>query len=148
MPLIRNILVATDFSPHADAALAYGADLAQRYAASLLIVHVYANPVLLVPDGIAPVIVPNLGDLIDQIRDGLRKAEVRARELGAPTVETRLVEGTAWYEIVAAAKAGACDLVVMGTHGRSGLSHLVLGSVAEKVVRKAPCSVLAVHLPR
>jgi nucleotide-binding universal stress UspA family protein len=68
------------------------------------------------------------------------------RGLGVTTVETRLLEGIAWCAIIADAKA-TCDLIVMGTHGRSGLSHLFLGSVAEEVVRKAECPVLVVHAP-
>ena len=148
MPTIRNILIAHDFSNHAAAALEFAADLATRYAARLCIVHVHANPVLLVPDGILPLAIPNLGELVEQLRIGLRAAETRARELGVRDVETRLIEGIAWLEIVAAARATAADLIVMGTHGRSGVSHLLIGSVAEKVVRKAECPVLVVPLPR
>jgi universal stress protein A len=73
---------------------------------------------------------------------------VRARQLGVRQLETRLVEGVAWSEILAATKATGCDLIVMGTHGRGAITHLLLGSVAEKVVRKAECPVLTVHLPR
>jgi len=91
---------------------------------------------------------PDVADLIAQLQTGLRQAAARARELGATAVETKLVEGVAWPEIVAAAKTQGCDLIVMGTQGRSGLSHLLLGSVAEKVVRHAPCPVMAVHKPR
>ena len=148
MPAIHKILVPTDFSTHADAAIDYAADLAVSYRAPLVLVHVYANPVMTIPDGYVLMTAPDLADLVSQLHAGLRTAELRARERGVTDVETRLVEGVAWHEIVETAKTQSCDLIVVGTHGRSAVSHLLLGSVAEKVVRKAACPVLAVRTPR
>jgi nucleotide-binding universal stress UspA family protein len=148
MPLIHKILVATDFSAHAERALDYAAELAVTYNAPMVLAHVYASPIMALPDGYVMMTVPNLADLVAGLQDGLRKTEARARQLGVRQLETRLVEGVAWSEILAAAKATGCDLIVMGTHGRGAITHLLLGSVAEKVVRKAECPVLTVHLPR
>lgn len=148
MPHINKILVATDFSAHAERALEYAAELATRYEAPVVIVNVYSIPVMAIPDGMVMMTAPDVAALTEALRDGLQKAELRLRGLGVKTVESRLVEGSAWVEIVAAAKATSCDLIVMGTHGRGMVTHLLLGSVAEKVVRKAECAVLAVHLPR
>jgi universal stress protein A len=148
MPMIHKILVATDFSPHADRALEYAAELAPRYEAPVVLVHVYANPVMTLPDGYVMMTAPDLSELVTGLHDGLRKVEARARQLGVARVESKLIEGIAWREIVGTAKETGCDLVVMGTHGRGAVTHLLLGSVAEKVVRKAECAVLTVHLPR
>jgi nucleotide-binding universal stress UspA family protein len=148
MPMIHKILVATDFSAHADRALDYAAELAVRYEAPVVLVHVYANPVMSLPDGYVMMTAPDLSELVTGLRDGLRKVEARARQLGVARVESKLIEGVAWREILGTAKETGCDLVVMGTHGRGAITHLLLGSVAEKVVRKAECAVLTVHLPR
>ena len=77
----------------------------------------------------------------------LEESAARATSSGAVGVEAKLVEGVPFKEIISFARAGNYDLIVMGTHGRSGLKHALLGSVAEKVVRKAPCAVLTVRMP-
>jgi len=144
MALIHKILVATDFSGPAVHALDYGAELAVTYSAPLLILHVFTLPVVAVPDGYMTVTAPDAASMTGKLHDGLHRAEARARSLGVAAVEYRLVEGAAWHEIVGMATAEGCDLIVMGTHGRSAVSHFLLGSVAEKVVRKASCPVLTV----
>jgi nucleotide-binding universal stress UspA family protein len=148
MALIHKILIPTDFSELAAVALEYGADLALGYSAPVVLVHAYASPVLAVPEGVVMRTAPDLARLLAHLRAELDKTAARLRELGVTTVETRLAEGSAWHEVVGIAKAEGCDLVVMGTHGRGGLSHALLGSVAEKVVRTAPCPVLTVRMPR
>ena len=148
MAMVHKILVATDFSAHAERALDYAAELAAVYDAPLLLLHVYANPIMALPDGYVMMTVPNLAELVTGLQDGLRRTEARARQLGVKQVETRLVEGVTWSEILATAKDAGCDLIAMGTHGRGAITHMLLGSVAEKVVRKAECPVLTVHLPR
>jgi nucleotide-binding universal stress UspA family protein len=70
--------------------------------------------------------------------EGFKKVEIFAREAG---------EGQAFYEIIQVARKESADLIVMGTHGRTGIDHLLLGSIAENVVRKSPCPVLTVRLP-
>ena len=148
MPAIHKILVPTDFSTHADAAVDYAADLAVTYRVPLVLLHVYANPVMAIPDGYVVMTAPDLAELVSQMDGGLRKAEMHVRTRGVTDVETRLVEGAGWREIVETARAQACDLIVIGTHGRGGIAHLLLGSVAEKVMRKAACPVLAVRTPQ
>jgi nucleotide-binding universal stress UspA family protein len=84
--------------------------------------------------------------LADTEETELAKCKTYAKELGAADVATLFLSGTAWDEIVSAAhKDPTIDLIVMGTHGRTGLKHALLGSVAEKTVRHAPCPVLVVR---
>ncbi len=145
---VRKILVPIDFSHHAQEAVRWAVDLARRYdALSLVLVHV--NPPIpwpALPDGM-PVMT---GELLTQIRTDLAAALERVRRdvaaAGVP-VDTALLDGVPSTEIVELARRGGFDLVVMGTHGRTGIKHALLGSVAEKVVRKAPCPVLTVRLP-
>jgi nucleotide-binding universal stress UspA family protein len=145
MKLFDKILLPTDFSDHAHEALRFATQLAQTHSASLCLVHVY---------DILPYALPEAMPVMDetqmrQLRDALQKQldllQARASESGVPT-ETLLLPGSAASEIVRVAAEQHFDLIVMGTHGRGGLSHLLLGSVTEKVVRKAPCAVLSVPL--
>jgi nucleotide-binding universal stress UspA family protein len=137
MALINRILVPTDFSDHAGEAMEYAAEISEKFHAPIIILHVYASPVIPVPDGYVIVSATELADLRNRLADGLAKEQARAEKAGAHDVEALLAEGTAWDQIVHTAKDRGCDLIVMGTHGRTGLSHLILGSTAEKVVRKA-----------
>jgi nucleotide-binding universal stress UspA family protein len=137
MALFTRILVPTDFSEHAGEAIGYAAAISQKFDAPLVILHVYASPVIPVPDGYVIVAASELADLRSRLADGLERDRARAVAAGAKDAETVMAEGTAWEQIVHTAKDKACDLIVMGTHGRTGLSHLILGSTAEKVVRKA-----------
>jgi nucleotide-binding universal stress UspA family protein len=144
MALITRILVPTDFSEYAHRALEYAAAMSDRFDAAVVLVHIYASPVIPVPDGYVIVSPTDLVDMRARLTDGLDKEKARALAMGARRIETGLIDGTPWEQIVKAATDRACDLIVMGTHGRSGLSHLIIGSVAEKVVRKAACAVLTV----
>ena len=144
MSLITRILVPTDFSEHAGQAIAYASAISQKFEVPLTIVHVYASPVIPVPDGYVIVSATELADLRNRLAEGLEKEKARAVAAGARDVEVLLAEGTAWEQIVNTAKERGADFIVMGTHGRTGLSHLILGSTAEKVVRKANCAVLTV----
>jgi len=116
---IRRILVPIDFSPTSDAALAEARDLAAALGAALRLVHVLDGP-------------------------GVRE-ELSAGVDAALGNDTALLTGPVATTMVAYAQSHAIDLIVMGTHGRSGLAHLLLGSVAERVVRTAPCPVLTVR---
>jgi len=144
MSLISRILVPTDFSEYAHSALTYAASIADKFDAALLLVHIYASPVIPVPDGYVIVSATELVDMRQRLSDGLERDKDRALAAGARTVETALVDGLPWEQIVKTAHDRTCDLIVMGTHGRTGLSHLIIGSTAEKVVRKATCAVLTV----
>jgi universal stress protein A len=141
---ITAILVPVDFTPLADRALKYAAMLARRHSARLELVHVVEDPFVTgawSSDGY----VPNAGELLEGL---IASAEQRlaqsAAALGVP-VKTAVLSGRPAQAIVEHAGAGGFDLIVMGTRGRTGLSHVVMGSVAERVVRNAPCPVLTVH---
>ncbi|GIX47207.1 MAG: hypothetical protein KatS3mg131_1418 [Candidatus Tectimicrobiota bacterium] len=134
-----HYLVATDFSSHADEALTTALALAQRLGARLTLLHVIARP----PLGEASWL-SYLAEVEAEAREALERRLARVREAGLEG-EAVVVHGIPWQEIVAQAQARKADLVVVGTHGRSGLLHALLGSVAEKVVRHAPCPVLVVR---
>jgi nucleotide-binding universal stress UspA family protein len=139
-----KILCPVDFSPGSREALRIAAGFAREGTASLILAHVWEPPrwsnseVLLVP-GV-------LQDTMDAEEAELEAWKAEARQLGAKEIGVRFVTGIAWNEIVALTRSDpAIDLVVMGTHGRTGLRHVLLGSVAEKVVRHAACPVLVVR---
>ncbi len=142
---VRHILVPHDFSETGEHALTFALDLAQRLGARVTVLHVYEVPAFAFPE--MPVETTDLTGQIERAsRSALDGVVARAQRLGVE-VRASLREGTVWSEIQAAAGEQKADLVVMGTHGRRGLSHALLGSVTEKVVRTAPCPVLTVRGP-
>jgi universal stress protein A len=144
---ITKILVPMDFSPHAERAFSYATTLAQRFGASLGLVHVVEDPYV-TGAWSAEIFVPDVGGILEQLTAGAEQQLATLRQsaiaLGL-AVETAVRSGRPAQAILEHAKDGGFDLIVMGTHGRTGLSHVVMGSVAERVVRKAPCPVLTVH---
>jgi nucleotide-binding universal stress UspA family protein len=137
---IRTILHPTDFSPHSAQALELASALAHDYLAQLVILHV-AEPVTAAFDGM---VAPQPEGYLDDLYRQLTKVRPQSRDI---TVEHQLVQGNPAAEIARVARDQPCDLVVMGTHGRTGLGRLLMGSVAEQVVRKASCPVLTVKTP-
>ena len=149
--MFKKILFCTDFSENAHWAFTYALNLAKTYEGKLLILHVTPDPAFVYPD--------TLNAYISE--ETLRKLEVSEeekmdRELntyyvqkmdGFEDYKTLLKKGVAFYEIIKTVKEESVDLVVMGTHGRTGLDHILFGSTAEKVVRKSPCPVLTIRLP-
>ena len=148
MILLKNILVATDFGEASDAALSYGRDLARTYGATLHVVHVAENVFARYADDGSIAFLPQIqSDVENAARkrmEGLVTDEDRSMLHAKPVVLTAL--GTA-EAIVEYAHAHTVDIIVMGTHGRGGFTHLLMGSVAERVVRTAPCPVLTVRHP-
>ena len=147
MPAIERILVPTDFSPHSKEATAWAAALAGRFGASITLCHVYQPVSMILPEGFVLKSAEEIATLLHALDASL--AEARAELAGlAPgvTVDSVLLQGAPFAEIVRHARENRFDLIVVGTHGRTGLRHALLGSVAEKVVRKAPCPVLTVRL--
>jgi nucleotide-binding universal stress UspA family protein len=141
--MIRHVVVAHDFGEASQAALALAMDLAQELKARITIVHAYEIPVYGFPEGLALT-----AETIGRIEAATRKAMegvIEGAQRPGLAIEGVLRQGPAWSEIVAAAVDLRADLVVIGTHGRRGLAHALLGSVAEKVVRAAPCPVLTVR---
>lgn len=142
MPFHR-VLIALDESVIAAHAVEVGADLAKALQAQTALVYV-ADPTLASePDGGVP-----LAELLAALkREGQAFLAAAAQRLGDPPPWQFLKEGAPADEIVAVAGEWQADLIVIGTHGRSGVSRLVLGSTAEAVVRHAPCPVIVVKSP-
>jgi len=145
MPAIRRILCPVDFSEASEHALRYAADLASALEADLHVIHAYQLPVYAMPDGAMMAGPEALTKLTDDLQKQLDA--LVARVSAARRIETHLVEGVPHGEIADASKRLGADMIVMGTHGRSGLQHFLLGSVAERVVRTAPIPVLTVRTP-
>lgn len=143
---IQRVLVPTDFSDCALPAVRYAAELANKFSAELILLHVVPDAVLALPDAVMPTPAPvaDLQALTEAGHQGLANL-IAAEKLESrnPRAEVRI--GSPAAEIVAAAKDLHADLVCIGTHGRGGLARVILGSVAELVVRQAPCPVLTVR---
>ena len=148
MILLKNILVATDFGEASDVALSYGRDLARTYGATLHVVHAADNVLARYAADGTLAILPQLQNDIDEIARrqmaDLLTDEDRTMLHATPVVLAALGPAQA---IVGYAKEHNVDVIVMGTHGRGALAHLLMGSVAERVVRTAPCPVLTVRHP-
>jgi universal stress protein A len=138
------VLCPVDFSELSDTAFREACVVARTAGARLVLVHVNQGYLPVLPE--APVLPADLiqRDVAERTRQLTARA-VEARERGVKVVEVESVQGVPWDRIVHAARTWRADLIVMGTHGRTGLRHVLIGSVAEKVTRHAPCSVLVVR---
>ena len=135
MNSFKRILHPTDFSEPSQAACVQAVDLAKQCGAKLIILHAFADPMTVEAMWAIPDPRPELQEAISQI----------AHDEAAISVERVLRVGPPAETIVACARNHHCDLIVMGTHGRSGWSHLLLGSIAQQVIRTAPCPVMIVR---
>lgn len=142
---MKKILLPTDFSKSSAVALNYACELASRFQAELHLLHVLEIRAVATPDF-------GMGlDLPGFARESRAAAERHLNAIPDPqwaegkSIVRTVLEGTAFVEIVRYARAQAIDLIVISTHGRTGLAHVLLGSVAERIVRKAPCPVLTVR---
>ena len=146
MITLQKILVATDFSSFSEQALEFALVLAEKFQAKLYVVHVWELPMTgsLLPPEPYPESV-----LTEEQKAGEEHWTKVTNELGASAFDAEpvFVFGKPYLAIVKAAADLDVDLIVLGSHGRSGISHLLLGSVAEKVVRLAPCPVFTVKVP-
>ena len=141
---IHRILVGVDFSEASQQALDWAIELAARLGATVELLHVYQIPSFAFPESIVPAPPETLEAMVDEGRRRLEEWAGRVRRAGvAATLE--ILPGSPYVELVARASEGGFDLVVVGTHGRSGLRHALLGSVAEKVVRRSSVPVLSVR---
>jgi nucleotide-binding universal stress UspA family protein len=138
-----RVLCPTDFSEFSSAASTYAAALAASYGSSLRLLHVLTPFPIVAPFGDVPGDVRLYESQRTQGDQALAAEAARIRRPGF-TVDVELRDGSAVHEILAAAEEWPADVIVLGTHGRGGMERLVLGSVAEKVLRKARCAVLAV----
>lgn len=151
VPTFTKILAPTDFSEDSKLALGYVSELAQKFGAEIIVVHV--------DQPLAPVMASELNPGLDvgtMNRIAEEQRLLALRELDQTTARLReqnlkarslMRVGAPFLEIINAAQSESADLIVMGTHGRSGLAHVLMGSVAERVVNKAPCPVLTIRHP-
>lgn len=146
MTTIRKILVPVDFSPHSAAALDVAIELAKRFEAGIHLLHCYpVNPGAISPYGI--VVPPNLdAEVRDAASRKLGEWIEKTRAQGVP-VEEVLTSMFPSEAISRTAEEIDADMIVMGTRGLTGIKHVVLGSVAERTIRTAPCPVLTVKGP-
>lgn len=141
----RKILCPTDFSDCSRVAMRTAIDLANASGASLTLMHAWHFPAYTFT-GDAPIPANFAKELEATAERSMAKWKDEAEALGARRLSIRLVDGVPWDQIVRTLQGDSTyDLCVMGTHGRTGLKHVLLGSVAERVVRHAPCPVLVVR---
>jgi universal stress protein A len=147
MIAIERILAPTDFSPPAQAAFGYAVALAERFNAALHVLHVLEDPLIYVPTTEGYAALPDFREAMEKdAREHLEQllTPPQRQQLRAELV---MVWGRPFVEIIRYAETHRMDLIVMGTHGRGMIAQLLMGSVAKKVVRKAPCPVLTVRPP-
>jgi nucleotide-binding universal stress UspA family protein len=143
MLVIKHILVPTDFSEPSDRALAMAVELVRSLDARLTLLHVWSIP----NTGYAEALSWPIDEMQASAQRALDDAVASTTKLHGRTSGV-LREGIEWRQVLEVADEIGADLVVMGTHGRRGFSRLVLGSVAEKVVRLSPIPVLTVSAPK
>ena len=148
MVTLRKVLFPTDFSEPSEAAWGYVLALAKEFEAEVVLLHVVPEP-------------PRLAEAYEMgftperfIQAATEEAKRLMADLMAKAADWKVAitpkvrQGVEFREIIDAAREAGADMIVMGTHGRTGLAHALIGSVAEKVVRKAPCPVLTVKHPK
>ncbi len=143
---LKRILVPTDFSEFSRPALMYGCAMASRFESELHLLHVCPDAAMLTPeiDGLGAVNLLEQAEAFEaSAKEQLKQLPPDGWENGRDVVRATTV-GPPFFEIIKYAQEQDIDLIVLGTHGRSGLMHLLMGSVAENVVRKASCPVLTV----
>jgi nucleotide-binding universal stress UspA family protein len=143
---LKKILLPTDFSEYSEAAREYACSFVEKFRAELHLLHVLQDLIAMSPEpGMS---FPPPGDYMKDLEASAVQALAKRPGDALPgdyTVLRNVRHGSPFLEIIRYAKELDIDLIVMGTHGRTGLAHVLLGSVAEKVVRKAPCPVLTVR---
>jgi nucleotide-binding universal stress UspA family protein len=148
---IRCILVPTDFTPCSQRAVSYAAELARRFDAEVVLVHAIEAPLNLPPHTLVHIDAQGLSmPIMDYVREAAdRRMGTALEELTLAKVKARSVVEVGDVRDVTLAQVERlpADLIVMGTNGRTGLRHLLIGSVAEDVVRRAPVPVLTIRVP-
>ncbi len=145
MPKVEKVLVPVDFSEHSERALAYATGFARSFGASLHLVHVYPASAFVAPPLLpGPIVV---GQFRDQSQKAFDEFLARAKREHDVEIHGSLREGIPYQEILRVVSEVQADLIVMGTHGRTGIEHLLLGSVAERVVRNSDVPVITVPRP-
>ena len=142
--IISRILVPTDFSADADAAFRYALGLARAFNAHIHLLHVVDDPLSAGMWASEIYTVQIAGLQVDVVREAERRLE-QSVPPGLEKISTEVQVGNPMRQILDTARERGTDLIVMGTHGRTGIAHVVMGSVAERVLRHAPCPVLAMR---
>ena len=149
MIVLKTVLVATDFGEPSAVALTYGRELARTFGAALHVLHVAAD--ISASAGAWPGLVPDVGQLQSGIEENARQqlaTLISDQDRQALHTQTVVVTSAATARsIVEYAEETQADIIVVGTHGRGTMAHFVIGSVADRVVRSAPCPVLVVRHP-
>jgi nucleotide-binding universal stress UspA family protein len=145
---VKKILVPTDFSDASAEAVSTAIAFARAFSARVALIHVFVEPTYVLPPPVEIATFPfDMSEILAKVQASLEAEVRRVEEAGIP-VEGETISGRPAPEIVDHAKKVGADLIVMGTHGRSGFQHALLGSVAERVVHHSHCPVLVVPAPR
>ena len=142
---IRRILAPTDFSDHSCHALIYARTFANRWDAELHLLNVIEPAVFPTEAGLTPMGMINLDSELTEASERAMGELVKREEVQGARIVTAIAHGRASSAIIEYAKSNGIDLIVIATHGRTGLEHLIFGSTAERVVRESPCPVLTVR---
>lgn len=147
--MFKKILFCTDFSENSHYAFVYALSLAKTFKSKLLILHVTPPPVH--PEQLSAYLHT---EQMEQLKVSQKQELDRHLDIHYlqkmeefSNYQVILIEGEPFIEIIQLVKKESVDLIVMGTHGRTGLDHILFGSTAEKVVRKSPCPVFTIRLP-
>ncbi|MDR4507083.1 MAG: universal stress protein [Candidatus Brocadiaceae bacterium] len=146
MITLKNILCPIDYSIYSEIALKYAIEFAERYRAKLFLIHVLDSRSYDVDDLEIHGTEITDKEAIDSLKTKLLTC-VNEETKNKITVEAIVLYGVPFSEIITASKKYQIDLIVLGTHGRTGLVHAIMGSVAEKVIRKATCPVITIRHP-
>ena len=148
MIALKHVLVATDFSEASEAALTYGRHFARTFGAALHVIHVVENVMARFAADAYPVLLPDIQKDVEDAGEKRLQGALSSEDFSdlhaLPVIRSSVSPAAA---IVEYAKDAKIDLVIMGTHGRGAVAHLLMGSVAERVVRTANCPVLTVRHP-
>ena len=147
MKRFEKILLATDFSDYSEVACEYALSLARTFNSSILVLHVINEPVDLRGFYVPHISFEQLEKEIETSADQMLERFCREHLQESSSYRTMTVSGVPYEEIIRVATEQESSLIVIGTHGRTGLDHLIFGSTAERVVRGAPCPVMTIRLP-
>ncbi len=141
----QTILVPTDFSDSSRHALHYAIDFSKRFGSKLILLHVIEDLPVLASGAYEGIdIGAYQARLLQDSRDQFERLVRETPDLSDAQIAQRIRNGVPYLEIIEEAKESDVDLIITSTHGRSGLTHFLMGSVAEKIVRNSPCPVLTV----
>jgi nucleotide-binding universal stress UspA family protein len=142
-----KILTAIDFSPNSEQAFEYALTLAKQFQAELTIMHVINEPVDLRGFYVPHISFEQLEKEIEEGAEKMMEKFCQTRMGDFPNYKTAIVSGIPYEEIIRKADENGSSLIVLGTHGRTGLDHIIFGSTAERVVRSSSCPVLTIRMP-